>query len=134
MITGVTFILLKPNGQILMQLRDDGNGKQIKYPNMWCFPGGGIEKHEKPIEAILREIGEEYEQKIDEKQCKFLCIYKHDGDIKDWVFVCRVTDDFSPTLNEGAEMKWMDLSEIEKLKLAWEQDLILDRLRKYLAV
>jgi len=36
---GVTFALISPDGMVLMQQRDDGNGRVIPYPNHWCIPG-----------------------------------------------------------------------------------------------
>lgn len=36
--TGVVFILMCPNGELLLQLRDDSSPQ---YPDTWVFPGGG---------------------------------------------------------------------------------------------
>lgn len=70
--TGVTFILLRPSGEILMQLRDDGKGRQIPYPDMWCFPGGGKDEGETYLKTTLREVREEYELDIDADSCILL--------------------------------------------------------------
>lgn len=48
-------ILKNREGKILFQLRD-GNGKN---PNKWGIFGGGINKNETPLNALIREIKEE---------------------------------------------------------------------------
>jgi 8-oxo-dGTP diphosphatase len=58
---GATVVLRRPDGTILMQLRDDGRGTSIPYPNMWNFPGGAVEPDEEPFDAAIREIAEEFE-------------------------------------------------------------------------
>lgn len=51
------FIKNKKLGKYLFPLRD--NKPTILNPNMYGLLGGGIEKNEKPIEALKREIQEE---------------------------------------------------------------------------
>jgi 8-oxo-dGTP pyrophosphatase MutT (NUDIX family) len=53
-------VLLR-DGTILMQLRDDGRGTSIPYPNMRNFPGGAAEPDEEPLDAAIREMAEEFE-------------------------------------------------------------------------
>ena len=60
-----TALLRRPNGIILMQRRDDGSGTSIPYPNMWNLPGGAAELGEKPPDAAIREIAEEFEIKLE---------------------------------------------------------------------
>lgn len=127
----VTFILVRPSGEMLMQLRDDGRGKKIEYPNMWCFPGGGMEKGEEPIEASIREIREEYGIEIQRNQCELLTVYNHDDDT-DYVFICKVGSDAVPVLHEGADMKWFNIDAIKQLPLAWGQEKITPTVEGYL--
>ena len=47
----VAIIILNNSGQILWCKRKDGNG--------WQFPQGGLDKGERPLEAIYRETQEE---------------------------------------------------------------------------
>jgi 8-oxo-dGTP diphosphatase len=122
--SAVTCVVIRLSGEILMQLRDDGSGKQIKYPNMWCFPGGGIEKNENPIQAVIREMYEEFELTIRESECAHLITYTHDYQT-DHVYVCRTNPNTKPIQREGADMKWMTFSEIKKMPLAWHQNKIL---------
>ena len=116
-----TALLQRPNGDFLMQLRDDGNGTPIPFPNMWNFPGGAIEPHEMPIEAVIREIAEEFEISLDPSSCKEIWKYTHDHAASDHIFFCKVPADTKAVLREGAACAWMTLSKIAELNLAFDQ-------------
>lgn len=131
-IKGTTFILMRPDGKVLMQHRDDGNGQKILYPKMWSLPGGRVEKGEDHIQTIIREIKEEYDINVTKDQCEFMLSYDHDGNVRDLIFLCRIEQDIKPKLLEGDDMEWMTFVEIEKLSLAWELNKILPKLRKCL--
>jgi len=107
---GVTFILLRPNGEMLMQQRDDGHGNQILYPNMWCFPGGGKKENESHLETTIREIDEEYDLYVKERDCSLLTRYNHDDTPDDHVYICSVPSDCKPKLKEGRDMQWRNHS------------------------
>jgi 8-oxo-dGTP diphosphatase len=64
-----TIVLLSSSNKILMQLRDDGNGKSILYPNMWNFPGGEKEADESRLECAVREVKEEFNLDISSGDC-----------------------------------------------------------------
>ncbi len=128
--TGVTFIIVNPSKQILMQLRDS-NPKQ-RYSNMWCFPGGTIEKGEKETETVIREIKEEYELIMEQKDCYELMIYNLSYGVSAKVFVCFILNNQNPVFNEGAAMQWMNLNQIKKIKLGFEQEKIIPELEKFL--
>ncbi len=125
---GTTFIILRPDKTILMQLRDN-NSK--KYKNMWCFPGGVCDGTEKYINTAIREAKEEYELTLTKENCTLLkrrlklsaLIY---------VYVCNIDDIQTPVLHEGADMKWMNIDEIKQLKLGFRQSCIIPKLDKYL--
>ncbi|MDP3795465.1 MAG: NUDIX domain-containing protein [bacterium] len=129
---GVTFIIMRPRGEMLMQLRDDGNGKPIRYPNAWSFPGGAQEDGEAFLHTAIREIKEEYGLKVNEGQCEPLTVYAHDDILGDHVFVCRVNAQARPALYEGAAMQWMTLKEINGIDLAFEQKQLLPLIEAYL--
>ena len=131
-ITGVTFILLRPSGEILMQLRDDGNGISIPYPDMWCFPGGGKDAGETYLSTTVREAREEYDMDINAGNFFLLTSYDHDNMINDHVYICPVPQHCSPKLREGRDMQWKKLAVIKELPLAWEQHKIIMILEEYL--
>lgn len=120
-VSAVTFIIIRPDGTVLMQKRDDGRGKKILYPNMWCFPGGIKEDNEDYMDCVIRKAEEEYNLKLKKKDCKLIHVYNHDETENDHVFLCRIDRNQEPILREGSGMKWMKIKEIKKLgpDLAW---------------
>lgn len=116
-----TALLQRPNGSFLMQLRDDGNGTPIPFPNMWNFPGGAVAPNEIPIEAVIREMAEEFEISLDPSDCKEIWKYTHDHAASDHIFFCKVSADTEAVLHEGAAYAWMMLSEIAELDLGFDQ-------------
>lgn len=98
------------NKTVLLHRRDH---RAKQSPNMWdCF-GGKIETGEKPMEAFIRELYEELEITILEKQIKLLfkdrvkCIYYiHYPDWKTRAI----------RLGEGAGYAWFSIEDALKLK------------------
>ncbi|MEI6039789.1 MAG: NUDIX domain-containing protein [Candidatus Berkelbacteria bacterium] len=129
---GLTFVLLREDSKILMQLRDDGNGKNILYPNMWTIPGGGQDAGESDVEGIVREIKEELDLEVLLSECEFIFEFMHDENVRDRVFLCRVKQDVKVELHEGAAIEWMTLADIKKLKLAFHSEEIIPTLEKIL--
>jgi 8-oxo-dGTP diphosphatase len=127
----VAVALYRSDGRILMQLRDDGRGKVIPYPNTWCFPGGSVEPNESLMECLIREMREEFEIKIHPDACHHLLIHKHD-DTEDHMYACKITDGTRLVLHEGADMRWMTLEEIKRTPIAWGAAEILPTVEKFL--
>ncbi len=127
----MTFILFNKSGQVLIQLRDDGNGKIINYPNMWCFPGGGVQKGEEPIDAAVREIKEELDLDVERGECKFLTTYTHDEYI-DYVYTIERSLNQKLPLKEGAAIKIVDIGDVKRIPLAFEQEKILKEVEDFI--
>lgn len=115
-----------------MQLRDDGNGEPIPYPNKWNFLGGGVEGNESHAEAATREIKEETNIRIDALALIQIFVYDHDQTINDHIFICQVPENTTEELLEGAAMEWLTFDEIAQLELGFEQSKILPSLEAYL--
>jgi 8-oxo-dGTP diphosphatase len=127
-----TIVLVSSSNNILMQLRDDGNGKSIPYPNMWNFPGGEKEEGESHRECVVRETKEEFSFDISSSDCEELFFYQHDDIVEDTVYVCRVEGEPELQLHEGAAIAWMSLEDIKKLELGFDQGKIIPHIERYL--
>ncbi|MBM3262778.1 MAG: NUDIX domain-containing protein [candidate division Zixibacteria bacterium] len=53
----VSALLVRPNGEILVHLRDDD--PRIVFPNVWSLIGGHAEEGETPEQTLVREVEEE---------------------------------------------------------------------------
>lgn len=130
---GAMFIILRPDGTVLMQLRD---AKSKFYPNMWCFPGGGCSGDEEPIDTVIREAKEEYGLNLEKSTCRFLMEYQlllpENYCPTAYIFICPIDLEQEPILNEGVDMKWMKINEIKKIELGFEQKIIIPKLEEFL--
>ena len=76
----------------------------------WCWPGGGIEGDEKPVDAALREVREETgwireEEKLEQ-------VDQSDGDVEFTTFKVKVNNPFIPMLDdEHIGWAWAPLSD-----------------------
>ena len=87
------------------------------YPNTWTFVGGGVDKNEKPEDAILRECEEEIGIKLDEVSFIKTLDFNHEYK-KDTLFIykARVNNfDFQIDRKEVAEARWFDLSDLPNM-------------------
>lgn len=128
-ITGVTFVIVRPNNEILLQLRDE-NSKY--YPNKWCFPEEGSEGDEKLLDMVSRGVQEEFGMEVKRSACELLTI-NHLPHISQEVAVviCKIDRKQVPQLKEGKEIQWMTLNKIKRLGLGFEQNKFLPLLEKY---
>ena len=91
---------------------------------------GAVEQGEQPLEAVIREIAEEFEITLDADDCRKIWSYTHPHATIDHIFLCLVSADTKPVLHEGAACEWMTLAEIAALKLGFDQERIVDYLKK----
>ena len=86
---------------------------------MWEFPGGKIEKGEKPQEAAKRELKEEFHDEVQiGPQLDETVSYEYDfGIVKLTVFFAKLlTNNFD--LVAHSEVEWLSADEVQKLNWA----------------
>jgi 8-oxo-dGTP diphosphatase len=104
-------IILLNEGKILLQFRD--NNPNITWPNSWAIFGGGIEKGETPKQAIIRELQEELDLKIENPELVLKNKFK--GETR-YTFKQVIKDISTLKLKEGKKMRFFSKEEILDLK------------------
>jgi 8-oxo-dGTP pyrophosphatase MutT (NUDIX family) len=122
--TGVIFIITRPDKTMLLQLRD-GNSKM--FPWTWCLPGGRSDKGEGELQTVIREVKEEYDIDSSINDLEYLIDFPNENNK---VYFCHVKQESSPKLQEGADMKWVSLEELSTMELGFEQNLLVETIRK----
>ena len=110
----VVAALIEKNNKYLIAKRSTGSEDVL---GKWEFPGGKVESNETEMEALEREIKEEFE--MDVKAIKFItnniCQYPSKTiDLK--LYECKyMSGDFK--LHDHSEYKFVDINEILKYDL-----------------
>jgi len=111
----VVAALIKKEDKYLMAKRSTGDSNTL---GKWEFPGGKVEPNEDEMQAIEREIWEEFEVKVKAKEfiTNHICEYP-DKTIDLRLYKCDYIDgDFS--LHAHSEYSWAELDEILNFELA----------------
>jgi len=108
------------SNKLLLLHRD--NFSHIYAPNLWCFPGGGIDEGETPIEACKRELMEEI--CIIPNDIKFLFSMKNikNGHIVHF-YTSTLSDLESNSVklgNEGQELRFFEFKDLKTLEIVKE--------------
>lgn len=116
-VTGVNFFIIRHDGMVLLQKRDDVPG--IRYPGKWCFPGGAVEKGEDIFEAAIRELKEETGLKVSKSNLEFLLDFSDqpDTNLVGRFFLFSTGNNVDIISLEG-KMHWKSLEDIETLDFA----------------
>lgn len=128
----VDLIIINEKMQILIAKRSPLDDE---YANIWSIPWGTAEVWESIEETITREIKEELWCKI--KWMKYFTSHflKISDEIGSRAFYFYWEIDGEIKLNpELIEYKWIDLNskEIENIEMAYDQDIILKKFKKFL--
>lgn len=100
-------IVIKSGNKIALVLHSYVN------KNLWSLPGGSIKKHEKPGEAIVREIKEELGIEIKPKYLdKIVRNIEYKIDTV-FCFIAEVNEkDLCPDKKEISEVRWFELNHL----------------------
>ena len=106
----VQVTLVDPRDRVLMQERDE---HAPLWPEMWCFPGGGLEGDEEPVGGAVRELAEETGVGVPTEDLTDLGQFElvtHDrGTFHFHAFVARTTlGDRDLECHEGRQMVFVD--------------------------
>ena len=102
------------DGKILAAQRKKGT----KLGGLWEFPGGKIEEGESAKQALMREINEEFEARINvgSEICEVVHHYDF-ATIQLTTFHCELLDGHL-TLNDHDAVRWLSRIELESVKWA----------------
>jgi 8-oxo-dGTP pyrophosphatase MutT (NUDIX family) len=115
----VQVTLVDPRGRVLMQERDE---HAPVWPEMWCFPGGGLEDDERPVEGAVRELAEETGVVLAPEELtdlgRFELATADRGTFHFHAFVARTTlADRDVECHEGRQMVFVDPDRLDHLEL-----------------
>lgn len=106
----VQVTLVDPRGRVLMQERDE---HAPAWPDMWCFPGGGLDEGEAPVDGAVRELAEETGVVVSSEDLtdlgRFELATDDHGILWFHAFVARTTlSDRDVECHEGRQMLFVD--------------------------
>ncbi|MEH7611662.1 8-oxo-dGTP diphosphatase MutT [Gottfriedia acidiceleris] len=107
-------VIKNDQNQILCALRSP----EMSMPNSWEFPGGKIEKNEKPEEALAREIQEELGCEISVTELVEDVIHEYPNIIVNLITYQVKIIKGTLVANEHAKIEWKEISELKELEWA----------------
>ena len=130
----VQVTLVDPRGRVLMQERDE---HAPAWPEMWCFPGGGLEGDESPVAGAVRELAEETGVVVAPEDLTDLGLFELVPDDRDTfhfhAFVARTTlNDRDVECHEGRQMLFVDADRLPDVDLVRSTALVAPHLRTWI--
>ena len=117
---GVGAMIINQDQKMFLSLR----GKEVRNESgTWEFPGGGVNFNEALVEAITREIKEEYDFEIQVMELLQVADHIIREEKQHWVsptFLCKVVSG-EPKIMEPekcAAIGWYDIDEMKKITLS----------------
>jgi 8-oxo-dGTP diphosphatase len=106
--------------------------KNDPFKNCWALPGGYVNENETGLMAAIREAKEEINVDLSKLNPEFIGIYDAPNrDPRGWVISAAYgwdCSDIEVTYKAGddaKEAKWFDLSEVDKMELAFDHNNII---------
>jgi mutator protein MutT len=111
-IEGVVAVIPR-SGRWLATRRAEG----IAFGGWWCFPGGGIEPGERPIDALVREVREEVGLSVEPVE-EVWRWQRSDGRLVLHWYLTRPVEETAeviPSPHEVAEARWVTPADFSEL-------------------
>lgn len=104
-----------------------------EFKGGWEFPGGKIEKGETPEEALVREIYEELETKINVKEKIDTIEYDYPNfHLSMDCFICDIIEG-KLILKEHEAAKWLSKDELYSVDWLPADEELIDKIKKYIS-
>ncbi len=130
----VMVTLVDPRGRVLMQERDE---HAPVWPDMWCFPGGGLDHDEAPAAGALRELAEETGIELEPEELTDLGLFEvasPRGTFHFHAYAARTTlGDGDVECHEGRQMVFVDPFRWPQLDLVPSTDVVAPALAAWAA-
>ncbi|HSU01055.1 MAG TPA: NUDIX domain-containing protein [Nocardioides sp.] len=131
----VQVTLVDPRGRVLMQERDE---HAPVWPEMWCFPGGGLERGEEPVDGACRELAEETGVVVAPEDLtdlgRFELVTGDRGTFWFHAFAARTTlNDRDIECHEGRQMVFVERDPLPDLDLVPSTALVAPHLEAWIA-
>jgi 8-oxo-dGTP diphosphatase len=107
--------LIDADGRLLIAKRPEGKS----LAGLWEFPGGKVEAHERPEEALIRELQEELGINVEESCIAPLTCASHSYDdfhLLMPLYVCRRWKGLAQAM-EGQELKWVFAKDLRNYQM-----------------
>lgn len=122
------YVLINSKKEILLQYRDKN---APTFPHYWSFFGGGIEKDEKPIQAVKREAIEEVNYLLKKPKLIYVQAFRDKYQFgKKYVFIEKYQPSQKIKLKEGEDFGWYGFSKIKSLKMIPHDKILLNKIEK----
>ncbi len=130
----VQVTLVDPRGRVLMQERDE---HAPVWPEMWCFPGGGLEEDEAPVAGAVRELSEETGVVVAAEDLtdlgQFQLVTEDRGTFHFHAFVARTTlSQRDVQCHEGRQMVFVGSDPLPDVDLVPSTALVAPQLREWI--
>ena len=128
----VCLTLVDPRGHVLMQERDE---HAPVWPDTWCFPGGGLEPGEAPLDGAVRELAEETGIELSPADLTDLGEFEVEsphGHFRYHVYVARTTlRDADVDCREGRQIVFVEPARWDELDIIPSTRQVLDVLTRW---